>query len=140
MVGVPTRCAGASGNCHSRQRRVPGEALSEARKRLLAAGPRACRSLDEVHSLGDSLIREIYMASALVVYGGSHRIGAHLGLEPERVYFHAENHDGARALGIGRERSALDLDELPPEFGRLSPAEVEDCPCLYKEAIRRARG
>ena len=139
-VDVAARCVLPSGKRHNHQRRIPGEALNEARKRLLAADLRACRSFDELHSLVDSLIREIYMVGALVVYDVSHRIGAHLGLEPERVYLHAGTHDGDRALGFGRERGALDLDELPPEFGRLSPAEVEDCLCLYKEAIRRARG
>ncbi len=97
----------------------------------------SCRSFDDLHSLVDSLIREIRMVGALVVYDVSHRIGAHLELEPERVYLHAGTRKGTRALGLGRGRDALDLAELPGEFGRLTPAEAEDCLCIYKEAIRR---
>ena len=32
-------------------------------------------------------------------------------------------------------RSAWRWDST--EFGRLTPAEAEDCPCIYKEVIRR---
>ena len=86
-------------------------------------------------TLVDSLIRDIHMVGALVVYDVSHRMGAHLGLEPEQVYSHAGTREGARALGLGRGRDALGLDELPVEFGKL---KAEDCLCIYKEAIRRA--
>jgi len=134
-VDRAARCVLPSGKRHSHQRRIPGEALEEVRERLLGADLRACRSFDELHSLVDSLIRDIHMVGTLVVYDVSHRIGAHLGLEPERVYLHAGTRDGARALGLGRGRDALNLGELPREFGRLTPAEAEDCLCIYKERL-----
>lgn len=134
-VDRAARCILPSGKRHSHQRRIPGEALKEARKRLLGADLRACQSFDELHSLVDSLIRDIHMVGALVVYDLSHRIGAYLGLEPMRVYLHAGARDGARALGLGRGRDTLDLSDLPREFDRLTPAEAEDCLCIYKERL-----
>ena len=139
-VDRAARCVLPSGKRHSHQRRIPGEALEEARARLLGADLHSCRSFDELHSLVDSLIRDIHMVGELVVYDVSHRIGAHFGLEPERVYLHAGTREGARELGLGRGRAALDLAELPREFGRLSPAEAEDCLCIYKDGLRRASG
>lgn len=137
-VDRAARCVLPSGKRHSHQYRIPGEALEAARARLLGADLRSCQSFGDLHSRVDSLIRDIHMVGALVVYDVSHRIGAHLGLAPERVYLHAGTREGARALGLGRGRDALDLDELPGEFGSLTPAEAEDCLCIYKEAIRRA--
>jgi hypothetical protein len=135
-VDIAARCVLPSGKRHSHQRRIPGSSLEAARARLLAADLRSCRSFEELHARVNSLIRDIYMVGALVVYDVSHRIGAHLGLEPERVYLHAGTLEGALALGLGRGREALDLDELPGEFGRLKPAEAEDCLCIYKERLR----
>lgn len=53
--------------------------------------------------------------------------------EPGRVYLHTGTADGAKALGLNCRRESLDPDELPTEFRRLTPREIEDCLCLYKD-------
>jgi hypothetical protein len=110
--------------------------LEEAQGRLVVADLRSCRSFDELHSRVNSLIRDIHMIGALVVYDVSHRIGAHLGVEPERVYLHSGTREGALALGLGRSLAAIDLADLPEEFRRLTPAEAEDCLCIFKKQLR----
>ena len=136
-VDRAARCVLPSGKRHSHQRRIPGESLDEARSRLLDDdGLRSCGSFHDLHERVNSLIHDIHMVGPLVVYDVSHRIGAYLGLEPEHVYLHAGTRDGARALGLGRGRETLDPSELPNEFAALTPAEIEDCLCIYKSRLR----
>ena len=135
-VDIAARCVLPNGKRHPHQRRIPPESLAEARSRLLAVDLGMCRSFDELLAKVNATIRDIHMIGALVVYDVSHRIGAFLRLEPERVYLHRGTRDGALALGLGRGRESIDLGELPEEFGRLSAAEAEDCLCIYKEGLR----
>jgi len=135
-VDVAARCVRPNGKRHDHQYRIPSESLDEARARLLAVDLASCRSFDELHTTVNATIRDIHMIGALVVYDVAHRIGAFLHLEPERVYLHRGTRDGALALGLGRGREWIDLAELPEEFGRLTPAEAEDCLCIYKKRLR----
>lgn len=134
-IDIAARCVMPSGKRHDHQHRIPSESLDEARSRLLAVALDACSSFDELHDTINAAIRDIFMVGELVVYDVSHRIGAHLKLEPERVYLHAGTRKGARALGLGRGRDTIELAELPEEFARLTPAEAEDCLCIYKKRL-----
>lgn len=134
-VDIAARCVLPNGKRHKHQRRIPQESLDEARARLLVANLGSCRSFDELHTTINSTIRNIYKVGPLVVYDVAHRVGAFLHLEPEHVYLHRGTREGARALGLGRGRDWIDLAELPPEFGRLTPAEAEDCLCIYKKRL-----
>jgi hypothetical protein len=69
----------------------------------------------------------------LTVYDTAIRIAAHRGLSPRRVYLHAGTRDGARALGVPRDRAWV----MPRELRRLRPMEIEDCLCIYKAELRR---
>ncbi|HEX5725574.1 MAG TPA: hypothetical protein VFX98_08920, partial [Longimicrobiaceae bacterium] len=71
----------------------------------------------------------------LTTYDVASRIGAHLKLEPERVFLHAGAAEGARTLGTDPRRETLAPDELPTPFSRLLPREIEDCLCIFKEEI-----
>jgi len=135
-VDIAARCVLPNGKRHPHQTRIPPESLAEARTRLLAADLGSCRSFDDLHPKINSLIRDIHMIGPLVVYDVSHRIGAFLRLEPDRVYLHRGTRDGALALGLGRGRDTIDLAELPDEFHRLSEAEAEDCLCIYKKRLK----
>ena len=73
----------------------------------------------------------------LAVYDITCRIGAFLDIRPERIYLHAGTRDGARALGLGLRGASVRKADLPGDFGRLSPAEIEDCLCIYKSDIQR---
>jgi hypothetical protein len=55
------------------------------------------------------------------------------------VYLHSGTRDGARALGLGRGRDTLRKHELPREFEELTAAEIEDCLCIYKDALKSIR-
>jgi hypothetical protein len=74
-----------------------------------------------------------WKAPKLTVYDISHRIGAYFGKAPERVYLHAGVRVGARALGIGGD--SFDPKILPKPFARLTPSEIEDCLCIYKDEL-----
>jgi hypothetical protein len=57
------------------------------------------------------------------------------------LYLHRGTKEGTAALGLRGE--TLDAAALPAAFSRLTPAEIEDCLCIYKDTIRgvdRARG
>lgn len=134
-VSVAALCKSPSGKRHSHQCRIPFASLDEARRRLLAADLRGAATFEELHDFVTATVRGIWMVAELTIYDIAHRIGAHLGLAPERVYLHRGTRDGARALGLGRGRATLALRELPREFHRLNPAEAEDCLCIYKEQL-----
>lgn len=136
-ISVAALCKSPSGKRHSHQCRIPFASLAEARRRLLAADLRGAAIFDELHDLVADTVRGIWMVAELTVYDIAHRIGAHVGLAPERVYLHRGTRDGARALGLGRGRATLELHELPREFHRLTAAEAEDCLCIYKKEIAR---
>lgn len=135
-IDVAALCKMPNGKRHSHQHRIRGEDLAEARRRLLAVDLASAKNFDELHDLVAATVRGIWKNPELTIYDIAHRIGAHLGLAPERVYLHRGTRDGARALGLGRGRAWLELHELPREFHRLTPAEVEDCLCIYKAQLR----
>lgn len=120
---------------HPHQYRIPRRQLEKARDQLLAAGVTSASTFDELHQLVARTVGSIERIGELAVYDTALRIGAHLRLEPDLVYLHRGTRDGARALGLGRGRPSLRVDELPPEFRRLRPYEIEDCLCIYKREL-----
>jgi hypothetical protein len=71
------------------------------------------------------------------VYDIAHRIGAYFGKLPENVYLHAGTRIGARAFNI--KGDSIDPKTLPKPFLWLSPAEIEDCLCIYREELHGVR-
>lgn len=137
-IDVAALCKMPNGKRHSHQYRIRGEDLAEARRLLLAVALASAKNFDELHDLVADAVRGVWKHAELTIYDIAHRIGSHLGLAPERVYLHRGTRDGARALGLGRGRDWLELHELPREFHRLTPAEAEDCLCIYKDKLRHA--
>jgi hypothetical protein len=76
---------------HPHQRRIPGDtlkhfgrALSDKRKAL-----RACKMFLDLMEVSENVAEEFWTNSKLTVYDTTLRIGAHLGIMPDRVYLHA---------------------------------------------------
>jgi hypothetical protein len=127
------------GKRHPHQRRISGKVLKEAEAVLQRISRRLAGAADftALQKLVQEAILPIHGIGPLAVYDIAHRIGARLAKSPDRVYLHAGTKDGARALNIGGE--SADPSVLPPSFSRLTPAEIEDCLCLYKDELRAPR-
>jgi hypothetical protein len=126
---------------HPHQYRLKGAVLAAGERRLqaCAAQLRRCRSFAELHEVIKKQIGVMPGIGPLTVYDVANTIGAHLRLEPKLVYLHAGTAAGAKALGLDYRRETLDPAELPAEFRRLRPREVEDCLCMYKDEFAAAR-
>jgi hypothetical protein len=124
---------------HSYRRKLKALEESYRRLRAIPGEMRKCSSFEALHDLIEREIRPICDIGALTVYDVATRIGARLGLEPEKVYLHSGTREGAKALGLGKRRKTLEPAELPAEFGRLSTREIEDCLCLYKDHLAAFR-
>jgi DNA-binding transcriptional ArsR family regulator len=127
----------ADGKRHPHQRRIPGRVLQQAAT-ALANADFAVATFDDLHEAVRRTIGPLRGIGALAVYDVACRIGAHLGLAPDRVYLHAGTREGARALDRGG--TVLSKSELPKAFYRLSPGEIEDCLCIYKDDLWRLAG
>jgi hypothetical protein len=115
------------------QRRIPRLALDAARRRLRAPPLRKVESFHELFSIVDSAVGGIPRIGELMVYDTALRIGANLGLEPDRVYLHRGTRRGARALGLNWRAEWLLPAELPKEFRSLPAWQVEDILCIFKD-------
>jgi hypothetical protein len=140
-VRLAANAIGPGGKRFSHQRRIPASSLEEAEVRLVAvlSRLRRARSFDELHRVVKDAIDPVYKIGELMVYDTSLRIGAKLGVMPDRVYLHAGTRGGARALGLDPHRDGMEMRELPAELRKLRPHEAEDCLCIYKEQIRAIR-
>lgn len=85
-----------------------------------------------------SAIGVLHGIGELTVYDTALRIGAKLGLLPKKVYLHAGTRAGARALGLNWKATSLAVRELPSELLTLTPHEIEDCLCIFKDKLKRA--
>lgn len=123
------------GKCHGHQRRVGfvrlrafERALQKRRRRISR-----CETFDDLYTV----IWECRTTRVgrLTVYDTATRIGAYLGLEPERVYLHTGARAGARILGIHASGWSIPMSVIPRAWRQLSPAEVEDCLCIFKREL-----
>lgn len=121
---------------HPHQTRIPQKTLVQARDRLLRADMEGCRSFHELFVTVHNAIGSIHGIGDLTVYDIATRIGAYLRLEPNRVYLHAGTRVGASSVLLVRGRAWFSLDELPDAFAKLKPREIEDCFCIFKDALR----
>jgi hypothetical protein len=125
------------GRRYHHQRRLPRATL-EAVFSLVRRLPLArCGSFHELHEILREAIGPVHGVGRLMIYDTALRIGAKLGLEPDRVYLHAGTLDGARNLGLDWRAESVELRELPVELRRLKAHEVEDVLCIYKDRLMR---
>ena len=131
-------CRLPNGKRHSHQRRIPSALLREIDRRLQTVASDLAGTQDFSALLGivEREIGQIHGVGELTVYDVAHRVGAFLGKAPALVYLHRGTREGARHLGfMGK---AIDPRMLPPAFNKLTPAEVEDCLCIYKAELHGA--
>ncbi len=119
----------------SHQRRIPVEALSEFEKSLqgLRTKLKSAKDFETLFDLIES--QRIDGVGPLTIYDTAVRIGAHLGLCPERVHLHAGVTVGARALNLDTTSGPLSMDDVPAPLRRLSADDVENFLCIYKDAL-----
>jgi len=124
---------------HAHQRRIPKGLLEKVEVRLQAINRNLAKAADfaALHKLVDKEIGQIKGIGALTVYDISHRIGAYYRKAPEHVYLHAGTRIGARVFSINGD--SFDPKTLPKSFTCLSPAEIEDCLCIYKDELYEAQ-
>jgi hypothetical protein len=109
-----------------------------ATSRLHYAPLTHARDFDSLFNMVRDAIGPIHGIGELTVYDTALRIGAKLGLPPERVYLHSGTRVGARALGLNWRTPHLELEDFPAELRTLKPHEIEDCLCIFKgRFIRR---
>ena len=134
--------SGPNGKRFRHQYRIPGRVLVKASRALLRNLRRLGHSesfealFDQVHDI----IGRIPGIGPLMVYDTTLRIGARLGLSPQKVYLHAGTRHGAETLGFERKRTSISLHELPPPLNRLTAEEAEDVLCIYAADLARLAG
>jgi hypothetical protein len=121
---------------HPHQWRIPKALLEQAEALLQTAARRLghARDFAALHEIVKHEIGSVHGIGKLMVYDIAHHIGAYFGKSPALVHLHRGTKEGAAALGLRGE--TLDPAALPAAFSRLTPAEIEDCLCIYKDAIR----
>jgi hypothetical protein len=129
-------CLLPDGRRHPHQYRIPKPLLEEAEVRLQAIAGKLQRAADfaALHGVVEAEMDSLYGIAALTVYDIAHRIGAYLKKAPELVYLHRGTKAGAAVFGL--RGVTVDAKQLPTAFPRLTPAEIEDCLCIYKDQLR----
>ncbi len=127
-------CKTSDGSKHRHQWRIKPAVLREAASKLQKAAHkiRECASFDELIRLIDQKLGCGHGLGELAKYDIAHRIGAHVGVYPKKVYLHRGTRAGAEALGLDGKLDTLEVSSLPREFRRLWPDEIEDCLCIYQ--------
>lgn len=137
-IRIAALAVNSRGKRHSHQRRIPFEMLEHFRRGLLRRRRllRSCKTFPELMKISENVAAGIWKQSELTVYDTTHRIGAYLGIQPDRVYLHTGTRTGARALGIKGGIPYVLPAQLPKAFRKLKPYEIEDCLCIYKNDIK----
>lgn len=126
-----------NGKVHAHQRRVGRRVLSKARTALVSrlSEIEACESFDELLTLVETSTARIHRFGKLAAYDTALRIGTWRKLSPEVVYLHAGTRKGAASLGLGKGVRCVQMSEMPVELRGLSPDQVEDLLCIFKDRL-----
>jgi hypothetical protein len=136
------RCAALAvnsyGKRYSHQRRIKRAAMAQAHAILSGARPRIkkCTDFASLFRLIAAALEHVPGIGELYIYDTSLRIGAKLGILPEKVYLHAGTRTGARNLGLDVAKSTIRMAYLPSALRVLKPHEVEDVLCIFKDELK----
>jgi hypothetical protein len=142
---LATQAQDGRGRRYSHQRRIKLQAITGASRALAEVYDdlRKCSSFHELWSLIGSSLESIKGVRELYVYDCASRLGAHLGLQPERVYLHAGTREGAKNLGLLTQRGVrtrwLEPRNLPLALRTLPPSDVENLLCIYKAELAQIK-
>lgn len=125
------------GKRHDHQTRITRRALRECERKLERLNFSRLASFDDLFEMLREVMEPIHGIGPLMIYDTGTRIGAKLGLEPKFVYLHAGTREGARNLGLRGQNGRLAKSDLPIEFRRIRPREIEDCLCIYADVLGR---
>jgi hypothetical protein len=122
---------------YGHQRRIKRNTLKNWERKLSAKllEIRACKSFEDLYDLIWRIAEPMYGAGRLLAYDTALRLGANIGLRPDRVYLHAGAKVGAIKLGYPRDSTHIEVKDLPPELLKVLPEEVEDILCIYKDEL-----
>lgn len=93
----------------------------------------ACDGFDDLYNLISTAIGHIWQDAELYCYDTALRIGAKLGLKPDKIYLHRGTREGARRLVRKVNGPTLEVSALPKPFCNLEAFELEDILCIYKD-------
>lgn len=124
-------------NRHDHQRRLKRASLETAYECLKKAPLSKCKSFHDLFLAVEKSIGGISGIGELMIYDTSLRIGANLRLQPDRVYLHSGTRKGARRLGLRTDPAWIDREQLPDVLSSLSPCQVEDLLCIYKDHLAK---
>ena len=129
-------CEFPDGKRHPHQYLIPKRLLELAEERLQAAAKRlaGAEDFDRLHDIVKREVGPIHGIGKLMVYDIAQRLGAYFRKAPKLIYLHRGTKEGAAILGFRGE--TVDPAALPSAFSRLTPAEIEDCLCIYKDQLR----
>lgn len=138
--GVAVRYASrgqtTDGARHPHQWRLKKSTLAEVERQLTSMDLRQYRDFASLYRAIAKRLGRCSGVGPLMKYDTALRIGANLGVFPERVYLHAGTSAGAKALGFSVKDSPIERSRLPEEFHSLEPHELEDCLCIFKPALQ----
>ena len=138
--GVAVRYASrgqtTDGKRHLHQRRLKKSTLAEVERLLMSMDLRQYRDFASLYDAIANGLDRCSGVGSLMKYDTALRIGANLGVFPERVYLHSGTSAGAKALGFSVEDSPIERSRLPKEFRSLAPHELEDCLCIFKDQLQ----
>jgi len=124
-----------NGRRHPHQYRIPLSSLQAALSRLKGRRFDGTGNFDSLHREIKDAIGDIPKIGPLAIYDIAQRIGVTQNIWPARIYLHAGTRGGAQTFGLSGD--SISVDNLPPEFGELTPAECEDCLCIYASALKQ---
>lgn len=139
-ISKATRAEGENGKL-AHQRRIPPRVLGKAASALqeIREEIRKCGTFEQLQGLIERRIGGIKGIGKLMIYDTALRIGAKQRHYPQYVHLHAGTRGGAKALGLDSSKEYLHVREVPKEFRRLKPHQIEDCLCIYKDELMKIR-
>lgn len=125
----------SEGKTHSHQRRITKSAKLELEEHLI----KNFETIKGIRKFEDylKLCRRIKGIGPLTSYDVATRLGICFNIFPDKVYLHCGTRTGAKNL-LGdkiKGKRYLYLSELPKELHCLTPLQIEDFLCIYKNLL-----